>query len=72
MTVQGMIDYLITQDPNLTIATRGYEGGYTDKLVCEIIKLHHNVNDEWYYGEHDTCYDEDCKVLHIIRLVIGR
>jgi hypothetical protein len=55
MTVRELIEYLQTQDPELLVFTRGYEGGFDDiELNSELYEVALNYHDEWYYGKHES------------------
>jgi len=55
MTVGELIKHLKKLDKNLIVSMSGYEGGYSDNIQEPYIaELYLNVNDEWYYGEHET------------------
>jgi hypothetical protein len=55
MTVRELIEYLQTQDPELLVFTKGYEGGFDDiELNSEIYEVALNYHDEWYYGKHES------------------
>lgn len=53
MTVKELIEFLQTQDPELRVFTKGYEGGFEDaKANDEIFEVALNHNTDWYYGPH--------------------
>jgi len=62
MTVQQLIDKLNTiQDKDtIVVMTNGYEGGYDDinDTIPEPITIALNVNNEWYYGNHERVSPE--------------
>jgi hypothetical protein len=54
MKVKELIKLLEEVDQDALVVTRGYEGGVTSDISVRgdlIILL--NVNDAWYYGEHE-------------------
>ncbi len=59
MTVAELIEKLQTLYPgNARVILHGYEGGYEDisDVVSKPIML--NVNEAWYYGDHDDPKDK--------------
>ncbi len=66
--IKDLIEVLKTYNENTVISVNGYEGGIHDISADDIslTKIKSNVNDEWYYGEHEE--DEKGKTK---RLVIG-
>ena len=58
MTVRQLIDKLNTiQDKDtIVVMTKGYEGGYNDigDINPAPIDIALDVNNEWYYGKHET------------------
>ena len=55
MTVKELIEFLQTQDPELRVFTKGYEGGFNDaETNTEIFEVALNYHKEWYYGKHET------------------
>ncbi len=57
MTVQNLIELLKEHDPNLPVMVRGYEGGVDDANVLEKIKVVLNSYTDWYFGDHEECFD---------------
>jgi len=60
MTVKQLIKVLSQiQDQDIRVMVRGYEGGYNDINVDSptIQYMALNVNDEWYYGDHERVED---------------
>lgn len=53
MKVKELIERLQTLDPELMVVRPGYEGGVTEVDYTAIITVALNVNEEWYYGEHE-------------------
>jgi hypothetical protein len=53
MTIAELIEALQEFNPNTRVLVRGYEGGYDDVAVSEIVPVILNVHREWYYGKHD-------------------
>ena len=57
MKVKELIEKLQGFDPELMVVRPGYEGGVTELQSATEVLLALNVNEEWYYGEHDTVKD---------------
>lgn len=53
MKVKDLIEALQTLDPELMVVRAGYEGGVTEIDHVNIIRVALNVNEAWYYGEHE-------------------
>lgn len=54
LTVKQLIEHLQKLDQNAIVSLKGYEGGYTDEVGEPYeTELYLNVNDAWYYGEHE-------------------
>jgi len=53
MKVKELIERLQALDPELMVVRAGYEGGVTEVGQVTIITVALNVNEEWYYGEHE-------------------
>jgi hypothetical protein len=76
MTVKQLIQILSTiEDQDVRVMTRGYEGGYNDINVDTptIQYMALNVNDEWYYGDHEKVEDimeQDKDRYHIIKAIV--
>jgi hypothetical protein len=55
MKVKELIEFLKTQDPELHVFTKGYEGGFEDiDTNSEIFEVALNYNKDWYYGPHQS------------------
>jgi len=53
MKVKELIEFLQTQDPELFVFTKGYEGGFEyAESDTEIFEVALNYNTDWYYGPH--------------------
>ena len=60
MKVSELIEKLQALDPNLRVVVDGYEGGVKDAGYVTVEEIALNVNEEWYYGEHEIIEaDED-------------
>jgi len=76
MTVKQLIKALSQiQDQDIRVMVRGYEGGYNDINVDTptIQYMALNVNDEWYYGDHEKVEDimeQDKDRYHIIKAIV--
>ena len=53
MKVGELIERLQALDPELMVVRPGYEGGVTEVTNINAIVVALNVNEEWYYGEHE-------------------
>lgn len=53
MKVKELIEQLKALDPELMVVRPGYEGGVTEVDHLNVILIALNVNEEWYYGEHE-------------------
>ena len=53
MKVKDLIEHLKLINPELMVVRPGYEGGVTEVNHVTIIPVALNVNEEWYYGEHE-------------------
>lgn len=58
MTVGKLIEKLQALNPELMVVRDGYEGGVTEVGYAEPVKIALDVNEDWYYGEHEVV-DED-------------
>ena len=76
MTVKQLIKALSQiEDQDIRVMVRGYEGGYNDINVDSptIQYMALNVNDEWYYGDHEKIEDimeQDKDRYHIIKAIV--
>lgn len=77
MTVQQLIDKLNTIDDkdNIVVMVRGYEAGYDDinDIIPEPVAMALNVNDEWYFGNHDkvdNLYDATNSDYQVVRAIV--
>lgn len=59
MKVKELIEKLQALPPDMMVIVDGYEGGVneTSDVAVETIAL--NVNQEWYYGAHDTVEEDE-------------
>ena len=53
MNVGQLIEQLRELDPTMMVVRAGYEGGVTEVDSVNAIEVLLNVNEEWYYGEHE-------------------
>jgi hypothetical protein len=53
MTVRELIELLQKLPQNARVIVQGYEDGYNDIGDAQAIPIKINVNEEWYYGNHD-------------------
>ena len=54
MKVKELIEVLSQLDPELMVVRSGYEGGVKEIKTYELCDIELNVNDEWYYGNHEV------------------
>ena len=55
MKIKELIEFLQTQDPELNVFTKGYEGGLEDIEPNSVIfEVALNYHEEWYYGKHES------------------
>jgi len=59
MKVKDLIEQLQAVDPELMVVRDGYEGGGTEVGYVVVEEVALNVNEEWYYGEHETLYADE-------------
>jgi hypothetical protein len=57
MKVKDLIEALQTYDQDLMVIRSGYEGGVEEVSNVELEVIALNVNEEWYYGSHETIAD---------------
>ena len=70
MTAKELINNLKDLPPETRICARGYEGGIDYVEILREVKILHNVNKEWYYGNHEELLDFDAKRFDEIVWVI--
>ena len=70
MKVKELIEKLSQLDSELMVVVRGYEGGVNEVTHCELCNVALNVNKEWYYGKHETLYDNELKKVKDRNLTI--
>ena len=58
MKVKELIEALSALDPELMVVRPGYEGGVTEVGYVTQVQLALNVNEDWYYGEHEVVGEE--------------
>lgn len=59
MKVKELIERLQTIDPELEVMRDGYEGGIDRATEVGVVTVALNVNQEWYYGNHEVVYKDD-------------
>jgi hypothetical protein len=72
MTVKQLIESLSNiQDQDITVMVTGYEGGYDDIVNINPVPIDIalNVNNEWYYGPHETIQHICAQDLHKYNIV---
>jgi len=76
MTVAELIEKLSQiEDQDARVMTSGYEGGFDDieNLNLELVDMVLNVNDEWYYGNHERAemlIHEDREKYQIVKAIV--
>jgi hypothetical protein len=73
MNVGELIEELKKYDPNLIVATDGYEGGVTDNVAVSVTTVGINDNEGMScFGEHSTNFIPYGDAETAERLIIGR
>ncbi len=56
MNIEELISILSSYPKTMRVIIDGYEGGFHDieKIKIREIPICLNVNDDWYFGEHDN------------------
>jgi hypothetical protein len=70
MTAKQLINHLKELPPETHICVKGYEGGLDYIELLREVKILHNRNTEWYYGNHEEVLDADNKHFDEIVWVI--
>jgi hypothetical protein len=70
MTAKELINHLKNLPPETHICLKGYEGGIDYVDLLREVKILHNRNSEWYYGNHEEVLDVDSKHFDEIVWVI--
>jgi len=52
-TVRDLREQLDALPDDAPVFTYGYEGGYNDAGKFTAMEIALNVNEEWYYGDHE-------------------
>ena len=67
MTVKELIEELNKLPQDIRVVLKGYERGYEDVSGFSDKFLKLNVNDEWYYGAHESVLENEseCKAILI-------
>lgn len=53
MKVKELIKELKKENQEMSVIKCGYEGGYNDVSRLSKTKIKRDVNEEWYYGDHE-------------------
>lgn len=62
MKVKELIEALNLLNPELMVVIDGYEGGVNEADMVEVVPVALDVNDEWYYGQHEVVdHDEEAR-----------
>lgn len=60
MTVAELITKLqALPNQSQRVVVNGYEGGYSDVIEFEQVRIKLNHYKEWYYGAHREVYDDE-------------
>jgi len=59
MTVKELIEVLQSHDPSAMVVVAGYEGGYNEVGHADDVVVALNVNDNWYFGDHELVHRLD-------------
>ena len=70
MKVKELIEKLSQLDPELMVVRSGYEGGVDEVSDYGLCNIWLNANDEWYYGKHETLYDNELEKVKDRNLTI--
>ena len=75
MTIRELVQALgKIEDQDALVMTSGYEGGFCDVTgIADPIDMALNVNDEWYYGNHERAemlIHEDKEKYQIVKAII--
>jgi hypothetical protein len=57
MKVRELIEQLQSMDQDLEVYVNGYEGGINDAESVKFIEVIRDLNEEWYYGNHENVED---------------
>lgn len=69
MKVKDLIKALQEFDPELLVVQSGYEGGLCSIRSPEEMKIHLNVNTQWWYGSHEECLHENCTQENLVSAI---
>jgi hypothetical protein len=59
MKVKELIDLLKNFPPDQRVVIRGYEEGFNDIMELRVIRVIHEPDSKWYYGEYALSDKED-------------
>jgi hypothetical protein len=59
MKAKELIEKLQELDPEMEVMRHGYEGGVENVTHLEIEPVALNVNEMWYYGNHEVVHKDD-------------
>jgi hypothetical protein len=59
MTASELIHHLKQLPPDTKILIRGYEDGYNDIIKLKPVRVKHNPDADWYYGEYAASSDPE-------------
>ncbi|MDP2337643.1 MAG: hypothetical protein Q8N05_14605 [Bacteroidota bacterium] len=59
MTAKELIQELQKLSPDTIVVVRGYEDGYNEISNIRQVKIKHDPNAEWFYGEYADCNSGD-------------
>ena len=75
MTIRELVQVLgKIEDQDALVMTSGYEGGFCDVTdIADPIDMALNVNNEWYYGNHERAemlIHEDREKYQIVKAIV--
>ena len=65
MEVKDLIEQLGKYDENTMVVVSGYEGGCSEVDTIKKIKINCDVNEAWYYGDHEESDDGNTNAIYI-------
>jgi hypothetical protein len=66
MNASELIALLKQLPPDTKILVRGYEDGYNDIIELKPVRVQHNPDADWYYGEYAVSYEPEA--IEVIEL----
>lgn len=59
MTIGELIEELKKHPSDMRVVVNGYESGSNDVSLIDEIPIKVNCNEEWCYGDHSICEEEE-------------